>query len=402
MAFKKAIAFVMMLAITFSISAYAIEQPKEQQPPQPQQPVDGLPTLKVNAKAALLMEPVTGRILLEQNSHDRLPPASVTKVMTMLIIFESVEQGKIAWDDMVTTSEHAAGMGGSQVYLETMEQQTVRDLTKAIVISSGNDAAVAMSEFIAGSEDGFVTMMNSRAKELGMLDTNFVNACGLDDPNHLTSAYDISVMTRELITKHPKVFEFSTIWMDKIVHKTARGVEDFGLSNTNRLLKSYPAATGLKTGSTSAALYCISATAEKNGLQLNAVVLGAPDPTTRFGEAIKMMDYGFANYAMASGDAAGTVLGEVAVVKGNVEKVQVKVGSQVNALIPKGKSAELTKAIELSTSLPAPFPEGAKAGQAVYYYEGNEVGKCDLVTAAAVSRANLGDTMSRMLRKWFR
>jgi D-alanyl-D-alanine carboxypeptidase (penicillin-binding protein 5/6) len=348
------------------------------------------------------MEPVTGTILLEQNAHEKLPPASVTKIMTILLIFEALDQGKISWDDMVTCSEHAASMGGSQVYLEAMEQQTVRDLTKAIVISSGNDAAVAMSEFIAGSEDGFVTMMNTRAKELGMDDTHFANACGLDETGHVTSAYDIALMTRELITKHPKVFEFSTIWMDKIVHKTARGSSDFGLSNTNRLLKSYPASTGLKTGSTAAALYCISATAQKNGLQLNAVVLGAPDPNTRFGEAIKMMDYGFANYAIASGDEADAVMGEVSVLKGNLDKVSVKINKQVNALIPKGKSSELEKKVELLSAVPAPFAAGTKAGEVVYFYEGKEVGRSDLVTVEAAARAKLGDTMGRMIEKWFR
>jgi D-alanyl-D-alanine carboxypeptidase (penicillin-binding protein 5/6) len=391
--FRKVLACVMFLVFSLAMPASAKEQ---------ERPVESLPTLKVNAKAALLMEPITGKILLEQNAHEKLPPASVTKVMTILLIFEALEQGKIGWDDMVTVSQHAASMGGSQVYLEAMEQQTVKDLLKAIVISSGNDAAVAMSEFIAGSEDGFVTMMNSRAKELGMNDSHFVNACGLDDTGHVTSAYDIALMSRELIVKHPKVFEFSTIWMDKIVHKTARGQEDFGLSNTNRLLKSYPAATGLKTGSTSTALYCISATAEKNGLQLNAVILGAPDPNTRFGEAIKMMDYGFANYAIASGDPAGTVIGEVAVVKGNIDKVSVKIGNQVNALIPKGKSAELTKTVELLASVPAPFTENTKAGEVIYCYEGKEVGRSDLVTVAAAERATLGDTMGRMIKKWFK
>jgi D-alanyl-D-alanine carboxypeptidase (penicillin-binding protein 5/6) len=362
---------------------------------------ESLPTLTVNARAALLMEPITGRILLEQNAHQKLPPASVTKVMTILLIFEAIDNGKIGWDDIVTCSEHAASMGGSQVYLEPMEQQTVKDLVKAIVVSSGNDAAVAMAEFIAGSEDGFVTMMNNRAKELGMNDTHFLNACGLDEEGHYTSAYDIAVMSRELITKHPQIYDFSTIWMDKIVHKTARGVEEFGLSNTNRLLKSYPAATGLKTGSTSKALYCISATAEKNGLQLNAVILGAPDPNTRFGEAIKMMDYGFASYAMALGDATDTVIGDVPVVKGDAERVQVKVGGQVHALVPKGKSTELEKRIEAYTNLTAPFDKGTKAGEIIYTYEGKEVGRCDLVTASAVGRAGLDDIIGRMLERWF-
>ncbi|MDR1914454.1 MAG: D-alanyl-D-alanine carboxypeptidase [Clostridiales bacterium] len=390
---KRAAVWAMLCALLAPLLALAIEQTPQSN--------DTLPILTVNAKAALLMEPITGRILLEQNSHEKLPPASVTKVMTMLLIFESLEQGKINWDDIVTTSEHAASMGGSQVYLEAMEQQTVRDLLKAVVIASGNDAAVALSEYIAGSEEGFVTMMNSRAKELGMNDTHFLNSCGLDEDGHVTSAYDIAIMTRELIIKHPKVFEFSTIWMDKIQHKTARGIEDFGLSNTNRLLKSYPATTGLKTGSTSKALYCISATAERSGLQLNAVVLGAPDPNTRFGEAIKMMDYGFANYAMAAGDPVDTVIGDIPVIKGEQERVKVKIGNQVHALVPKAKSVELEKKIEAINSISAPFDKGAKAGEIVYIYEGKEVGRSQLVTADACKHASLGDMMGRLMERWF-
>jgi len=390
---KRAAAWSLFCVSLAPLTAYANEKPTA---------VETIPTMTVNAKAAMLMEPVTGRILLEQNAHERLEPASVTKVMTILLIFEALDQGKIGWDDIVTCSQHAASMGGSQVYLEAMEQQSVRDLVKAVVISSGNDAAVAMAEYIAGSEDGFVTMMNTRAKELGMNDTHFENACGLHADGHVTSAYDVAVMSRELITKHPDIFNYTTIWMDKLTHKTARGVEEFGLSNTNRLLKSYPATTGLKTGSTSQALYCISATAEKNGLQLNAVILGAPDPNTRFGEAIKMMDYGYANYAMANGDPADTLIGEIPVVKGAKEQVQVKIKNQVHALVPKGRSVELEKRIEADSAVRAPFDKGARAGEIVYLYEGKEVGRSELVTAEAVKRAALHDIIGRALNGWFR
>ncbi|MDR2650086.1 MAG: D-alanyl-D-alanine carboxypeptidase [Clostridiales bacterium] len=390
---KRAAAWILLCVSLAPNAAYANEKPAAG---------ETLPTMTVNAKAALLMEPITGRILLEQSAHERLEPASVTKVMTMLLVFEALDQGKINWDDTVTCSEHAASMGGSQVYLEAMEQQSVRDLVKAIVISSGNDAAVAMAEFIAGSEEGFVTMMNTRAKELGMKDTHFENACGLHADGHVTSAYDIALMSRELITKHPKIFEFTTIWMDKITHRTARGEEEFGLSNTNRLIKSYPATTGLKTGSTSQALYCISATAEKNGLQLNAIILGAPDPNTRFGEAIKMMDYGFANYAMAKGDPTDTLIGEIPVIKGKKEQVQIKIKNQVCALVPKGKSVDLEKKIESMSVVKAPFNQDTKAGEIVYLYEGKEVGRSELVTAEAVKRADLPDIMGRVLNGWFK
>ncbi len=387
------IAFIVVMGF-FSV-AYA--QDEAEQAPAADANV---PSMNVTARSAVLMEPTTGRILLAQNPHEKLAPASVTKVMTMLLIYEALDDDKIKWDDMVTVSTHAASMGGSQVYLEVMEQQTVRDLTKSVVVASANDAAVAMAEYIAGSEDGFVTMMNNKAKSLGMNDTHFVNACGLDADGHYTSAYDIAIMSRELVTKYPQIHEFSKIWMDKIVHKTARGFEDFGLSNTNRLIRSYQGATGLKTGSTSQALYCISATAERNGLSLIAVVMGAPDPTTRFGEAIKMMDYGFANYAMAPGDAAGTVMGEMAVSKGKDDTVALMVKKQVSALVPKGKTVELTRKTEVTGSLEAPVAEGAKAGEVIYYYEGNEVGRSDLVAAEAVPRASLMDNIRRNLYRW--
>ncbi len=360
------------------------------------------PSLNVSAKAALLMEPSTGKILLSQNPHEKLPPASVTKVMTMLLIYEAIADEKIKWDDMVTVSQHAADMGGSQIFLEPMEQQSVRDLTKSIVVASANDAAVAMAEYIAGSEEGFVLMMNNKAKYLGMYDTNFVNACGLDVDNHLTSANDIALMTRELITKYPEVFEFSTIWMDTIVHKTARGQEEFGLSNTNRLIKSYQGATGLKTGSTGKALYCISATAKRDNMDLIAVVLGAPDPGTRFGEAMKMFDYGFANFALAQGDPRNTEKGTIKVFKGELEEVPVVVKEQVNTIIGKGKNATMDSKVEILDAISAPVRPGAKAGEIIYYYENSEVGRSDLIVLDGVKKASLGDIIQRLGRNWFR
>jgi len=358
------------------------------------------PSLNVNAKAAVLMEPATGKILLAQNPHEKLPPASVTKVMTMLLIYEAVDDGKIKWDDMVTVSPHAASMGGSQIFLEQMEQQTVRDLTKSIVVASANDAAVAMAEFIAGSEEGFVLMMNDKAKELGMNDTTFKNACGLDTAGHVTSAFDIALMSRELITKYPQVFEFTKIWMDKITLKTARGVTEFGLSNTNKLIRNYSGATGLKTGSTADALSCISATAKRDGLSLISVVLGAPDSAARFGSAVQMFDYGFANYAVLPGLPSGTKAGEITVFKGDAEKVSVDVKDQIGCLVGKGKNTALTYKVELLDSLNAPAPMGTKAGEIIYYFEDKEVGRSDLVTNADVARASLRDVIQRQIRDW--
>ncbi len=360
------------------------------------------PSMNVNAKAAVLMEASSGIVLLEQNPHERLAPASVTKVMTMLLIYEAITDGRIKWEDMVTISDHAAAMGGSQIFLEPMEQQTVRDLTKSIVVASANDAAVAMAEFIAGSEDGFVVMMNNKAKELGMNDTNFVNACGLDTPGHVTSAYDIALMSRELVTKHPQIFEFTKIWMDTIVHKTARGDSDFGLANTNKLIRSYAGATGLKTGSTSEALFCISATANRDGMEQIAVILGSPDSATRFHEAMKMLDYGFANYSVSKGDEAGAMKGNVKVFKGKTEAVEVAVKNQVTCLVPKGKNAPLESKVEMLDALNAPVAKGAKAGEIVYYFQEKEVGRSDLVATEDVAAATFPDMLGRTFRDWLK
>lgn len=361
-----------------------------------------IPSLNINAKAAILIEPTTGKIILEQNSHEKLPPASVTKVMTILLIYDAIANGKIKWEDVVTVSSHAASMGGSQIFLEPMEQQPVKELLKSIVIASANDSAVAMSEFIAGSEEGFVIMMNQKAKELQMNDTNFVNACGLDVAGHVTSAYDIAIMTKELINKYPEVFVYSKTWQDSIIHKTARGEQEFGLTNTNKLIKSYQGATGLKTGSTSDALYCLSGTAEREGMSLITVVLGAPDPNTRFHEVMKMFDYGFANYSITKGEEIGTVKGQVNILKGKVDTVEVVIKSPVNAIVKKGNTFKLESKVEILKSINAPVLKGTKAGEIIYIHDGIEVGKSDLVTNAEVEAATLPDVMKKLLYKWFK
>ncbi|GHU74521.1 D-alanyl-D-alanine carboxypeptidase [Clostridia bacterium] len=357
--------------------------------------------MSVNARAAVLMEPSTGHVLASQNAHDKLPPASVTKVMTILLIYEAIEDGKIKPTDIVTVSAHAASMGGSQVYLEAMEQQSVRDLLKSIIISSANDAAVAMSEFIAGSEEGFVAMMNTRAAELGMKDTRFVNCCGLPAEGHYTSAYDIAVMSRELTTKHPEVLEISKIWMDKITHNTARGASDFGLANTNKLIRSYSGATGLKTGSTDEALYCLSATASRDGLSLISVILGSPDSNTRFHEAIKMLDYGFANYKVSAGEPAGKVMGTIKAEKGDLEEVPYAVAEQVNMVVEKSVSKAMEARTEIAPSVKAPCPAGTKVGEIIYSFDGKEVGRSELVTAKEVNKIKLLHMLNRLFYNWF-
>ncbi|MCL2603045.1 MAG: D-alanyl-D-alanine carboxypeptidase [Defluviitaleaceae bacterium] len=354
----------------------------------------------IEAKASILMEAETGRVLHEHNAHDKLAPASVTKIMTMLLIYEALDQERIKWDDIVTVSAHASSMGGSQIYLEAEERQTVRDLTKAVVIASANDAAVAMAEFISGSEEAFVTQMNKKARELGMKNTAFVNSCGLDAEGHLTTAYDIALMSREIMLKYPEVITYATTRLDSITHKTARGEEEFGLTNTNRLLRRYSGITGLKTGSTSQAMYCISATAEKEGMQLIAVVLAAPDPTARFDGAVKLLDYGYANYALIAKEESGTAMGEIQIFKGKVESAPVVIKEQTNVLAPKGKHIVVDSDIRIEEALDAPVMEGQRAGVVIYTHEGEEVGRSELIIAEEIAKASLGDMTGRLFKRW--
>ena len=356
--------------------------------------------ISINSKASLLMEADSGKILLEDNPHQKLAPASVTKVMTMLLIYEAIDNEKIGWDQIVTVSGHAASMGGSQIFLEQEEQQTVRDLTKSIVIASANDAAVAMAEFIAGSEEAFVQMMNKKAEELGMTNTHFVNSCGLDADGHLTTAHDIALMSRELITKYPDVFEYAKTRIDKIIHKTRKGEEEFGLTNTNRLIRSYPGATGLKTGSTGEALFCISATAYKDGMSLIAVVLGAPDPATRFDSAMKLFDYGYAHYAINAQEEEGTHMGDIMVYKGKQEIAKVVVENQQRVLVPKGKNIVIDSNVQLMDFVSAPIAKGTKAGEIIYTHEGNEVGRANLVISEDIEKAEVQDIMKRAFDRW--
>lgn len=392
--------FAIMIMATFMIGT---SEAIAQQPAAERTPAAGITApagFTVDARAALLMEPRTGQVLLEQDANATYAPASITKVMTMLLVYEAISDGRIKWDDIVTVSEHAASMGGSQVYLEVGERQNVRDLVKCMVISSANDASVALAEFVAGSEDAFVAQMNEKAKALGMNDTVFKNSCGLDMAGHVTSAKDISFMTRELMLKYPEIFEFSTIWMDSIVHRTARGETEFGLSNTNRLLKTYTGATGMKTGSTADALYCISATAKRDEMELIAVILGAPNPTTRFQEAAKLLDYGFANYSVVLGEESGTVKTSIKIIKGEKEDVPVAVKTQVACLVGKGNKNQLESRIELLDSLSAPVAQGTKAGEIIYMFDGNEVGRSDLITTVGSVKAGFGVQVTRLLKKW--
>lgn len=382
----------LLLALSFvSVPVTAQEQTAQQ-----------TAALDVNAKSAVLMEQSTGRILYEKNADEALPPASVTKIMTLLIIYDSVANGKIKWTDTVSVSEHAASMGGSQIFLEVGETQTVETLTKSIAIASANDAAVAMAEFIGGSEDGFVALMNERAKGLGMKNATFKNACGLDTDGHLMSARDIALMSRELMLKYPDVTKYTTTWQDTITHTTKKGTTEFGLTNTNKLIKWYNNATGLKTGSTGKALYCLSGTASRDNMDLIAVVMAAPDPKVRFQEVMKMLDYGFANYQVKLGEPEGTQKGEVVVYKGESDKVAAVIKGQVSVLTQKGSSSELEAKAELCQAVNAPVKKGDKLGTLTYYSDGKAVGSCDLVAAADVNKAGFGHNMKKLFTEWMR
>ncbi|MBR1735566.1 MAG: D-alanyl-D-alanine carboxypeptidase [Firmicutes bacterium] len=360
-----------------------------------------VPALSVDGKSAVLIEPTSGEVLFEQNPHEKLAPASVTKIMTLLLIYESVENGKIKWEDKVTVSEHAASMGGSQIFLEPNEQQSVKDLTKSIAIASANDAAVARSEFIGGSDENFVKMMNEKAAALGMNDTHFENACGLDADNHYMSSYDIALMSRELLNKYPEIQEYTTKWQDTITHTTKKGETEFGLTNTNKLIKQYNGTIGLKTGSTGKALYCLSGAAQRDGMTLIAVIMAAPDPKVRFREVAKMLDYGFSNYTVIKGDTKSTPLAQINVYKGKEDTVNGVLADEVTATVKKGEQAELTKKIETNEGIAAPFEQGTKVGEVIYYYKDREVGRSDIVTEKAVEKADLLEIIGKLFMKWF-
>ena len=345
-------------------------------------------SIQLSAPSALLMETSTGTILYEKDSHAILHPASITKIMTLLLIFDALEANQIAFDDTVTVSEYAASMGGSQVFLEAGETQTVDTMIKCISVASANDASVAMAEFICGSEPAFVEKMNERAVGLGMADTTFVNCCGLDTEGHQTSAYDVALMSRELITKYPKIHEYATIWTDTITHVTRRGSEEFGLTNTNKMIRQYPYATGLKTGSTSLAKYCVSATAKKDDTELIAVIMAAPDYKVRFSDAAALLNYGFAHCRIYT-DENLDQLPPLPLKKGISDEVTLRYRSPFQYVVTDGSDLSgITKELELPEFAEAPFAAGDPVGRAVYRLNGKEIGTVDILSnedaAAAV------------------
>lgn len=374
------LALVLLCGGTLALSA--------KEAPTPEQSEGVGNSLNLPCASAVLMDADTGKILYAQNPDQALPPASVTKIMTLLLVMEAVDSGRISLSDMVSVSAHAAAMGGSQVYLKEGEEMSVEEMLKCVVIASANDCAVALAEFVAGSEEAFVAAMNARAAELGMANTHFENTNGLDDSvtNHVTSARDIAIMSRALIA-HPKILEYSGIWMD-----TIRG-GSFGLTNTNRLVRFYPGCTGLKTGSTARAKFCISATAERDGLSLICVIMAAESRDSRNASATKLLDWGFANYASFKAEGGERTLG----VEGGTQPTCGVSYPAFGATVPKGAASRVCTELVLPEVLTAPVRAGDTVGYVVYRLEGEEIGRVEILAKDSVSKIGFATLFCRML-----
>lgn len=352
-------------------------------------------SLNLESGAAILIEQTTGQVLYSHNVHEQLRPASVTKIMSILLIMEQIDSGKLSYSDTVSCSETARSMGGSQIWLDPRETLTVDEMLKAICVVSANDCVVAMAEHIAGSEEGFVQMMNDKAKELGMNDTCFKNCHGIDEDGHVTSAYDISVMSRELLTKHPNITKYTTIWMDSIRDGKSE------LVNTNKLVRNYEGCTGLKTGSTSLALYNLSASATRNNLNLIAVIMKAPTTALRFSEAKALLDYGFNNYFSSELAKANDIVKTVSVEKGVENTVNAVFSEDKCCLVSKGQESRISQQVNIPDTLTAPISKGQKIGEICYYLDTELVGKVDIVSDRDIGKNNFMNMSALLIKKWF-
>lgn len=353
----------------------------------------------IQAPSGVLMEAQTGTVIFEKDKDTRRSPASITKIMTLILIFDALEKGSLKMDDTVITSAYAKSMGGSQVFLEEGETQTVETMIKCIVVASGNDASVAMAEHICGSEQEFVRHMNERAAGLGMKNTNFEDCCGLtDSANHYTTAEDIAIMSRELITKYPKILEYSSIWMENITHVTRQGSKEFGLTNTNKLLRSYEGCVGLKTGSTSLAKYCLSAVAQRNGVTLIAVVMAAPDYKVRFKDAAAMLNYGFSRCSLYI-DERMQELPEVPVKRGKEKAVSLVYEEQFRYLdVSGGNIGKVEKKLRIHREVEAPVEKGSQAGEMIYSADGKELGRVRVLYARSVGEVTYLDCLKDIVK----
>ena len=352
--------------------------------------------LNLESESYILIEQNSGQILYEHNSHEQLRPASVTKVMSILLIMESLDNGQISLEDKVPCSEKASKMGGSQSWLDVREELTVNEMLKAICVASANDCTVAMAEFLAGSEEAFVEKMNNRAKELGMNDTCFKNCHGLDTDGHITSSYDISLMSRELLKNHPSITKYTTIWMDSL-----RDGKTF-LTNTNKLIRNYKGATGLKTGSTGLALYNLSASATRDNLSLIAVIMRAPSTKVRFSDAQKLLDYGFNQYSYSQLAKKGNILTQLPVSKGVNSSVNAVFGEDAGSLLKKGNSRNIEQVVSLPESINAPVRKGEELGKVDYILEGQTICSVPIVSDEDVKQINLSNMMEFVFFNWFR
>lgn len=394
---QKLPAFFLFLIILFSITTKPVGVMAETETAPSSQDTAGL---ILSAEEAVLMEASTGRILYEKNSEEPKPPASVTKVMTLLLIFEALDSGKLKLTDEITVSPYAASMGGSQVFLEAGETQTAETMIKCITVSSANDACVAMAEHIAGSEEGFVARMNEKAKELGMEHTTFVNCCGLDVDGHLTCARDIALMSRELTVKHPAIFTYTTIWMDEFTHRTRKGESVFGLSNTNKLLKNYEGCNGLKTGSTSKAKFCLSATATRNGISFIAVVMGCPDSKIRMKDAASLLNYGFANVTLYEDKNPGKKMKPIPIQGGREKTVDFEKPEPFSYILMKGEdSSSIKKKIKIAKDLKAPVKKGETIGEIEYSMNEKAIGAVPIKVAQDIERMSFPYAYKRLCKK---
>lgn len=398
---RRCISAILMSFVLLLQPVYAVPSEENQSESTPENTTENGKSQQeqISAPSAILMEASTGQIIYEKNPDEKLPPASVTKVMTLLLIFDALKSGQIKLDDEVTTSEYAASMGGSQVFLEPGETQTVDTLIKCISVASANDACVSLSEYIYGNEEEFVSRMNKRAEKLGMENTHFVNCNGLDADGHLTTARDIALMSKELITTYPQIFDYCNIWMENITHKTQKGESEFGLTNTNKLIRQYEYATGLKTGSTSKAKFCVSATGRKDDIDLIAVIMAADDSKARVRDAITLLNYGFGKCQKYT-EKKQKEISPVEVRGGTEKEVTVRQKEKFTYVDTTGADLSKIKSkTKKNKNIHAPVQKGVKVGKRIYYLNGKKIGSRDIVTTEKVEKQNYKTALEEILEK---
>ena len=356
--------------------------------------IENTTDINLESGGAVLIEQTTGRVLYNHNMHEKLRPASVTKVMSLLLIMEAIDSGKLSYSDKIPCTETAAAMGGSQIWLDVREELTVDEMLKAICVVSANDCTVAMAEYLAGSQEAFVEQMNNKAKELGMNDTTFKNCHGIDEDGHLTSAYDIALMSRELLLKHPDITKYTTIWMDTLRDGKSE------LVNTNKLIRNYKGATGLKTGSTSVALYNLSASATRGDLSLIAVIMKAPSTKVRFSEAQKLLDYGFNNFEYKKFAEANEVVKTVDIQKGTKDSIEVVYENTIGTILKKGDDSNIEQIINIPDTIQAPINKGDKIGEIVYTIDGMELSRVNIIANESAEKNTIFNMFSHVYKKW--